>query len=63
MTGCSKRVDIDFYLNSPTEYSNDWLEEVKYIDSVVLPYLEQVLPSTIIVTVNYKSKHKKVKTL
>ena len=59
----TKRVDIDFYLNSPTEYSNDWLEEVKYIDSVVLPYLEQVLPSTIIVTVNYKSKHKKVKTL
>ena len=56
----TKRVDIDFYLNSRVEYSKEWLEEVKYIDSVILPYVEQMLPSTIIVTVNYKNKHKKI---
>lgn len=55
----TKRVDIDFYLNSDVEYSKEWLEEVKYIDSVILPYLTQVVPSTIILTVNYKKKSDK----
>ena len=56
----TKRVDIDFYLNSFVEYSVGWLEEVKYIDSVILPYLTQIIPSNIILTVNYKSKYSKV---
>ena len=50
----TKRVDIDFYINTADEYSNEWLEEIKYIDSVILPYLTQLLPSTIICTINYK---------
>ena len=50
----TKRVDIDFYINSSKPYSNEWLEEVKYIDSVILPYLSQMLPSTIICSINYK---------
>ena len=52
----TKRVDIDFYLNSAHEYSVEWLEEVKYIDAVILPYLTQIIPSNIILTVNYKKK-------
>jgi hypothetical protein len=52
----TKRVDIDFYLNSVHEYSVEWLEEVKYIDAVILPYLTQIIPSNIILTVNYKKK-------
>lgn len=53
----TKRVDIEFYLNSETPYSNEWLEEVKYIDSVILPYLTQMIPSTIICTINYKQSN------
>jgi hypothetical protein len=51
----TKRVDIDFFLDKE-EYSNEWLEEVKYVDSVILPYLTQVIPSNIILTVKYKQK-------
>ena len=53
----TKRVDIDFFITSETPYSNEWLEEVKYIDSVILPYLSQILPSTIICTINYKQNN------
>ena len=53
----TKRIEIEFYLNSNVMYSNDWLEEVKYIDSVILPYLSQMLPSTIICTINYKQSN------
>jgi hypothetical protein len=55
----TKRVDIEFYLNSPVEYSVRWLEETKYIESVILPYVSQVIPSNIILTVKYKSKYDK----
>lgn len=53
----TKRIEIDFYINSSVMYSNEWLEEVKYIDSVILPYLSQMLPSTIICTINYKQSN------
>jgi len=56
----TKRIDIEFFLNSSDEYSNEWLEEVKYIDSVILPYLTQMIPSNVILTVKYKSKAYKV---
>jgi hypothetical protein len=57
----TKRVDIDFYLTSQTEYSKEWLEEVKYIDAVILPYLTQVIPSSVILSVNFKNKVNSVK--
>ena len=57
----TKRVDIDFYLTSQVEYSKEWLEEVKYIDAVILPYLTQVIPSTVILSVNFKNKVNSVK--
>jgi hypothetical protein len=53
----TKRIEIEFYLNSNVMYSNDWLEEVKYIDSVIMPYVTQMLPSTIICTINYKQSN------
>jgi hypothetical protein len=53
----TKRVDIDFFITSETPYSNEWLEEVKYIDSVILPYLTQMIPSTVICTINYKQNN------
>ena len=53
----TKRVEIDFYISSSDKYSNEWLEEIKYIDSVILPYLTQMLPSTIICSINYKQSN------
>lgn len=49
----TKRMDIDFYLKSEVEYSNEWIEEIKYLDSVVMPYLTQMIPSTVICKINY----------
>lgn len=49
----TKRMDIDFYLKSTVEYSNEWIEEIKYLDSVVMPYLTQMIPSTVICKINY----------
>lgn len=53
----TKRVDIEFYLNSKDKYSVEWLEEVKYIESVIMPYLSQVIPSNIILTAKYRNKY------
>ena len=53
----TKRIGITFYLRSEdSAYNRDSLEEIKYIDSVVLPYVEQVLPSTVICDVEYVYK-------
>ena len=41
-----KRVDINFY-------SNTDISIIKFFDSVIMNYLEQVLPSTLIINVNY----------
>lgn len=54
----TKRIEIDFYIRSPKEYSKEWLEEVKYIDYVVLPYLSQMIPSGVIWRVNYVTRDK-----
>lgn len=43
-----KRVDINFIGNKKDE-------TIKYFDSVVMNYLEQILPSTLIINVNYCS--------
>ena len=44
-------------MNSKDKYSVEWLEEVKYIESVIMPYLSQVIPSNIILTAKYRNKY------
>jgi hypothetical protein len=53
----TKRMEIEFYIKSTKEYSPEWLEEVKYIDSVILPYLTQMIPSTVIWSVKYVTRN------
>lgn len=48
-----KVIEISFYLKSENFYSKECQEEVKYIQSVVMPYVEQLLPSTIIPRIKY----------
>ena len=43
----TKYVDIKFHTNS------DNVELVKYFDTVLVSYLQQLLPSTIIASINY----------
>ena len=52
----TKRMDIDFYLYNKEKYSREWLEEVKYLDSVVMSYVSQMIPSNVICRVNYITK-------
>lgn len=54
----TKRMEIEFFIKNRDEYSAEWLSEVKYIDSVILPYLSQVIPSTVIWTVKYTTMDK-----
>ena len=49
----TKRMEIEFFIKNHKEYSKEWLEEVKYIDAVILPYLTQMIPSTVIWSVKY----------
>lgn len=49
----TKRVKIEFKIRSDL-FSKDYLEEVKYIDSIVMPYLTTVLPSNIICDIIFK---------
>jgi len=53
----TKRVEIEFFIKNKQEYSKEWLEETKYIDSIILPYLTQVIPSNIICSVKYTTKN------
>ena len=50
-------MEIEFYIKCNKEYSTEWLEEVKYIDSVILPYLTQMIPSTVIWSVKYVTRN------
>lgn len=54
----TKRIEIEFFIKNRHEYSKEWLEEIKYIDSVILPYLEQMIPSTVIWRVKYTTRDK-----
>ena len=54
----TKRMEIEFFIKNGKEYSKEWLEEVKYIDSVILPYLTQMIPSTVIWRVKYTTRDK-----
>ena len=49
----NKRILVTFYLHN-NWYSNEGQTEVKYLDSIVMNYLTQVLPSTVIVDIYYK---------
>lgn len=49
----TKCTDITFYLRTPDYYSKEGIEEIKYIDNVILNYLTQLLPSTSINKVEY----------
>ena len=54
----TKRIEINFYIRNGKEYSKEWIEEVKYIDSVILPYLSQMIPAGVIWRVNYVTRNK-----
>jgi hypothetical protein len=51
-------MEIEFFIKNKHEYSKEWVEEVKYIDSVILPYLTQMIPSTVIWSVKYTTRDK-----
>lgn len=53
----TKRMEIEFFIKNKKEYSKEWLEEVKYIDYVILPYLTQMIPSTVIWSVKYTTRN------
>ena len=48
----NKRITIKFYLHNEW-HSNPGQCEVKYLDSVVMNYLSQMIPSTAIVDIQY----------
>ena len=45
----TKRMDINFYLNSDENYKH----QIKYYDYIVMNYLSQMIPHNMIVTINY----------
>ena len=47
----TKVLDIIFYLSNEKFYSKEYQEEVKFIQDKVMPYLEQMVPSTAIVRI------------
>jgi hypothetical protein len=51
----NKVFKITFYMKKGTLYSVDNLEETKYLQSVIVPYLEQMMPSGVITMFDYKS--------
>jgi hypothetical protein len=52
----TKRIEIEFFIRNKKRFSKDWLEEVKYIDSVILPYLSQMIPSNVICRIKYTTR-------
>jgi hypothetical protein len=48
----TKVIEIDFYLKGDDFYSTEFQEQSKYIQDKVMPYVEQLIPSTAIVRVN-----------
>lgn len=54
----TKLMEITFYIHDEENnlYSKYSQEEVKYISDVILPYLEQMIPSDVICTINFKER-------
>jgi hypothetical protein len=48
-----KNLDLTFYIAGDNTYSRTAQEEIKYIQSKVMPYVEQMIPSTAIVNVRF----------
>lgn len=60
----TKVIEINFNMKSGEEFSPEWLKEAKYIDAVILPYVEQMMPPSAICRVNYLTdKSKKFKPI
>lgn len=49
----TKRMEILFYLHSKDYMSKEYLEEVKYYQDIILPYVEQMIPSSMIWTARF----------
>ena len=49
----NKRLKIKFYMKSCNFSSKDGQEELKYMDKIVMNYLTQMLPSTVITDIEY----------
>lgn len=49
----TKKFDLTFYLHADSIYSKEGQEEMKYIQSKVMPYVEQMIPSTSIVQIYF----------
>ena len=49
----TKRMELLFYLHSKDFMSKEYLEEIKYLQDIVLPYVEQMIPAGIIWSVRY----------
>lgn len=47
----TKKIKITFYLKTNNMYSKEGQEEVKYIQCKIMPYVEQMIPSTAIVNI------------
>jgi len=54
----TKVIKIKFYLYSKEQYSKEYMEEIKYYQSIIMPYVEQMIPSTAIVEVEYCIREK-----
>jgi hypothetical protein len=50
----NKRMSIIFYMKNDSFYSKEGISEIKYIDSVIVPYIEQMLPSGVICDIEYR---------
>lgn len=58
LTVNTKWIDITFYDIPMRETNPSTNEKMKYYDSVIVPYMTQLLPSTAITTIRYKSESK-----
>ena len=49
----TKKIDITFYIHFSTVYGKGAQEEIKYIQCKIMPYVEQMIPSTSIVDIHF----------
>lgn len=52
----TKVVVLEIYLDCTNVMSKQYLEELKYYQSIVMPYITQMIPSTAILNINFKLK-------
>lgn len=50
----NKVVKVIFYIRDDNFYSKTALEEIKYLESVVVPYMTQMMPSSVILGTEYR---------